>query len=792
MFGRKGSAEMLREKWNKDWKFWKDGDQDHAVVLQLPHDAMIHEKRDPAVDNGGATGFLPGGKYFYEKILDWKDEYKGKSLILEFEGIYMNSSVLLNGRTVGGRLYGYSGFFIEITGKLNKGKNVLTVIADNSDTPNSRWYSGSGIYRDVNFWIGGKNCIHPEGIKVKTVSTDPAVIQVRVDAPDVVPEDIRLTIIKDGEIVACGDGADTLITIPDASLWSAESPALYTVRAELVENGTVVDTAEDCFGIRSLSWSAKTGFCVNGKTVKLKGGCVHHDHGILGACAYEKAEYRRVKKLREMGFNAIRYAHNPAQKSFLRACDELGMYVVDESFDQWKVPQTAHDYALHFDSEWQKDVASLVSKDYNHPSVVMYCVGNEITDTGLPFGGAICKGINAAFKALDDSRPTLIAINSMLSTLANMKAKQAAGGKSEDVGSKEVNDIVALLPKIMASITPESLEEIIHDCVEAVDIVGYNYGGNLYAGTHLLAPDRVILSSETFPRRMADNWALVNANEYVIGDFHWTAWDYLGEAGVGLPAYGTTKASFSKPYPCLTAACGSFDLTGFPESAAFYAAILWGAYHKPYIGVRPLTHSGEEYTLGNWRFSDSIPCWTWNGYVGKIAQVEVFSEGAEVELFVNGVSVGKKTLEKARADFELSYTPGVLTAVSYNSDGAEFARTELASADRVTKLCVEPEDSIIKADGKDLAFIAVGLRDSRGVLKMTSTADITVSLEGPAKLLAFGSADPCAEPEYYSGHFGTYNGRALAVIQSTGESGIIRITASADGMDSADAEIESK
>jgi beta-galactosidase len=319
---------------------------------------------------------------------------------------------------------------------------------------------------------------------------------------------------------------------------------------------------------------------------------------------------------------------------------------------------------LHFDSEWQKDVASLVSKDYNHPSVVMYCVGNEITDTGLPFGGAICKGICAAFKALDDSRPTLIAINSMLSTLANMKAKQAA--------------------------------------------------------------------------------------------------------------------------------CGSFDLTGFPESAAYYAAILWGAYHKPYIGVRPLTHSGEEYTLGNWRFSDSIPCWTWNGYVGKIAQVEVFSEGAEVELFVNGVSVGKKTLEKARADFELSYTPGVLTAVSYNSDGAEFARTELASADRVTKLCVEPEDSIIKADGKDLAFIAVGLRDSRGVLKMTSTADITVSLEGPAKLLAFGSADPCAEPEYYSGHFGTYNGRILAVIQSTGESGIIRITASADGMDSADAEIESK
>lgn len=214
--------------------------------------------------------------------------------------------------------------------------------------------------------------------------------------------------------------------------------------------------------------------------------------GSSALAPYEEAELRRVQKLKEFGFNAIRYSHNPAGKAFLRACDAIGMYVVDESFDQWKVPQTTYDYALHFDTEWEKDVCSLVSKDYNHPCVIMYCIGNEITDTGLPFGAAICKLISDRFHALDDTRPTMIAINSMLSTLANLKAKQAAEG-TENVGSKEVNDIVALLPKIMASITPESLEAIIGDCVRAVDIVGYNYGSNLYEGTHAFAPERVIL-----------------------------------------------------------------------------------------------------------------------------------------------------------------------------------------------------------------------------------------------------------------------------------------------------------
>lgn len=772
---------------NRRWLFGK-ADGGTMEQIDLPHDAMIHEKRDPAVDNGGATGFLPGGKYIYVKELAGLPEYESKTLILEFEGVYMDSSVYLNGELVGGRLYGYSNFFVDITSKLRGGSNELKVIVDNSVTPNSRWYSGSGIYRDVNLWVGETACVKPEGIRIKTLSIDPAVVQVTVDAKNADNMDVRLTVLRNGVAVAFGEGPCAEVAIPDAALWSAESPSLYTLRAELMDGGAVVDAAESTFGIRTLSWDVEQGFRVNGQTVKLRGGCVHHDHGILGACAYEKAEYRRVAKLKEMGFNAIRYSHNPAGKAFLNACDELGMYVIDESFDQWKVPQSAHDYALHFDAEWQKDVASMVSKDYNHPSVVMYCVGNEITDTGLPFGGAICQAICAQFKALDDTRPTMIAINSMLSVLANMKAKQADGGDGENVGSKEVNDIVALLPKIMASITPESLEAVIGDCVKSVDIVGYNYGGNLYAGTHDLAPGRVILSSETFPQKMAENWALVEDNPYVIGDFHWTAWDYLGEAGVGVPTYGTTQAPFSKPYPCFTASCGSFDLTGFPESAAHYVATLWGVNHKPYIGVRPLDHAGEEYTLGKWRFSDSIPCWTWPGHEGKNAQIEVFSEGTEVELSLNGTPVARKVLEHCRADFTVPYVFGVLSATSYDAQGNELACTELETAGAETILCVEPEENVF--DG--LAFVPVALRDGKGTLKMTSAADITVSVDGPGKLLAFGCAKPDGEPDFYSGHSTTWNGRALAVVKSTGEPGTIRVTASAPGIGITDAELTAK
>lgn len=765
---------MQKHRLNQPWQFWKEGNGAQKETVFLPHDAMILEARDPKSPNGTATGFLPGGKYCYETQLFGKPEWADQRIMLEFEGVYMNAAVLLNGEAVGGRLYGYSNFFVDISGKLRIGKeNTLLVIADNSSCPNSRWYSGSGIYRPVNLWIGPQDGIEPESVKISTVSINPAVIRVQA------PKHVAVTV----EGVS-GEGTDFTMTIPNASLWSSETPNLYTAH---------VRYGEDCedirFGIRTLSWNAKKGFRVNGETVKLKGGCVHHDHGILGAAAWDKSEYRRAKILKELGYNAIRYSHNPAGKNFLDACDELGLYVIDESFDQWKVPQSACDYALHFDAEWQKDVESMVNKDYNHPCVVMYCVGNEITDTGLPFGGAICKAICAKFKSLDSTRPTMIAINSMLSTLAAMKAKQASEKKEEgeNVGSKEVNDIVALLPKIMASITPDSLEAIIHDCAEAVDIVGYNYGHNLYEGTHERFPDRVILSSETFPARMGTNWDKVMENDYVIGDFHWTAWDYLGEAGVGLPVYGTSKAPFSKSYPAFTANCGSVDLTGLPESAAMYTAILWGAYAKPYIGVRPVNHSGEEYALGNWRMTDSVSSWTWPSCEGRSAQIEVFSPGVEVELLQDGESLGRKPLDHCKADFGTDYRPGTLTAIAYDGNGVELSRSELKSAGEAVKLAVLPEERKITAG--EIVYVPIHVTDNDGKRNMAADQRIHVLVEGVGTLQALGSACPITEEKYQNDSFNSYRGRVLAVIRSNGNPGTIRITASADGLECSSAEI---
>lgn len=774
---------MQKVRFNSGWEFWKDGQDGRKRQINLPHDAMQEEIRQPDLPKGNATGFFPGGKYFYSKVIPAGTFREDQTVILEFEGVYMNAQVLLNGQQVGGWIYGYTNFYVDLTGKLKCEKdNILTVIADNSQTPNSRWYSGSGIYRDVNLYTAGREYIAPDGIRVKTISYTPAVVDVEVEAYLQDGTGIQLEILEGDTVVASASGSPTQLTIPAAKLWSAEHPNLYTVRAKLVRDGRILDVSEIRTGIRIIAWSAGNGLQINGEMVKLRGGCVHHDHGPLGARSFNKAELRRVKKLKELGYNAIRYSHNPTSRSFLDACDEVGMYVLEETFDQWKLPQSDYDYAIHFDSEWARDVRALIHKDFSHPSVIMYCLGNEITDTGLPHGVLIGKMINDLFKAIDPTRPTTIAINPMLSVLAKKMAEQkAAGAESQSVGSAEVNDIVTLLPKIMASITPESLEELLHDLLAHVDIAGYNYGNHLYAGTHKLVPNRVILSTETFPCKIASGWKQVADNSYVIGDFMWTAWDYLGEAGVGEPAYGTTQAPFSKEYPCQNAYIGAVDLTGEPEAFAYYVATLWGVYNQPFIAVRPLSHAGEDYTLGKWRMTDAVHSWTWPGQEGKTAEIEIYSGAAFVELIQNGVPLGKKVPEDCKVSFQTSYHPGILEAVAYDANGQETTRSELRTAAEKTRLTILPEETVIHADGEDLAYVAVEITDLSGIRKMLSDCPVKITVTGAGTLAAVGSADPRVTESYLSDTFTTYQGRMIAIIRSNGEAGAIRVRAEAEG-----------
>lgn len=346
---------MHKTKFNHGWDFWKDGQESKKRRIDLPHDAMLEEKRQPDLPKGNATGFFPGGKYIYSKVIPGGTFQTGETVILEFEGVYMDAKVLLNGEQVGGWVYGYTNFYVDLSDKLEREKdNILAVIADNSKTPNSRWYSGSGIYRSVNLYTAGREYIVPDGIKVRTVSYAPAVVEVSVESKCDIATSVEIEVLENESIVAEGKGSPVTLTIPNATLWSAEAPNLYTVRVRLTHGSKVLDTAEIKTGIRLLSWDAANGLQVNGKTIKLRGGCVHHDHGPLGACSFDRAELRRVKTLKQLGYNAIRYSHNPAGRNFLEICDEVGMYVLDETFDQWRLPQSDHDYAIHFDSEWER------------------------------------------------------------------------------------------------------------------------------------------------------------------------------------------------------------------------------------------------------------------------------------------------------------------------------------------------------------------------------------------------------------------------------------------------------
>lgn len=770
---------MKKLSFNKKWIFFKEGEDAKAKIVNLPHDAMLEEKRDGGIENGCASGFFPGGKYVYVKSING-DQLIDKCVILEFEGVYMDSTVYLNGQKVGGHYYGYTAFTVDISGKIKAGENEIRVVVDNSKTPNSRWYTGSGIYRNVNLYVSGKAHIFPHEVKVKTLSINPTNIQV-CTAYDGSGK-IQITVYKNGEQVACGAGDRCVLNIENAELWSAENPALYQIKIELKEKNKVLDENTLYYGIRVIESNAKNGLLINGKIVKLRGGCLHHDNGLLGARASKKADYRKIKRLKELGYNAVRFSHYPASEDFLSVCDELGMYVLDESFDQWHLPQTKYDYSTHFDDEWQGDLFALILKDFNHPSVILYSIGNEITDVGQPGSSETCEDLACFVRELDSSRPIVLANNCLLTAMSvAVEEARKNGENKKDVSSSDANEIVALLPHILTTLTAEKVEKMCGDVFKKVDIVGYNYNENLYEDTHALVPDRVILSSETFPSRIGKNWTKIKSLPYVIGDFMWTAWDYIGEAGVGQPFYGSEQAPFSKPYPCMLAGCGSVDILGNTESQGYYTAVVFGATDKPHIAVRPVNHSGEPYTVGKWRLTDAIDSWSWDGCEGKTAQIEIYGAGNSVELYLNGELLGRENFVDCRALFETPYRKGELKAIMKFEDGKQ-TECVLRSADAETIITAGSEDKLIKCGGEDYTYINIAITDKNGIVKSLCDRKVTVKVEGAGKLFAVGSGNPSTEESYLGNSCTTYYGKAQAIIYSGEQTGEIKVTISSDGL----------
>ncbi len=779
---------MKRIDFNEGWNFGM-GDAEKTPVL-LPHDAQIAGERIPESPGGSAHGFFVGGVYEYEKRFPVPAEWKGKAILLEFEGIYKNSMVSVNGHTVGNCAYGYTGFTVDLSAYLNYGgENTVAVEADNSKLPNSRWYTGGGIYRPVWMWMGEAAHIKHQGVKITTTSLNPVQISVEVKtcaAPDV---EVCVQILYRENIVAAGSGAALTLEIPDARLWSDETPELYQCRVALKEQGRIVDEVTENFGIRMIEYSNK-GLLINGKETLLRGGCVHHDNGILGAVTYDKSEERRVRIMKEAGFNAIRSAHNPCSRAMLEACDKYGMYLMDETFDMWYNRKNKYDYGCDFMECWKQDTAAMVERDYNHPSVILYSIGNEVAEPFEEKGVLIGREQIELIHRLDASRPVTCGVNLMILGRAakgngiyrDGEMNTASSGKSK----KDKNQNASLAFNIMASFigtgmnkggNSRKVDAIASPFVDSLDIAGYNYGSGRYPMEEKQHPDRVIFGSETFPQDIAKNWAMVKRYPYLVGDFMWTAWDYLGEAGIGAWSY-TGGMPFNRPYPWLLAGAGVIDILGVPDASCRYAATVWGKTDRPVIGIRPVNHPGVRVSKSVWRGTNAVESWAWHGCDGNKAVVEVYADADAVELRMNGKSLGKKKIKEYKAVFRTRYVPGILTAIAYDVMGHEISRNELKSAEGKRRLAVMSEENTVKRG--DIVYVNIAVAGENGVVESNGDMELSLSVEGGI-LLGFGSANPCTEESFASGKYTTYHGRAQAVIRST-EAGLISIKVSGAGL----------
>lgn len=799
---------MRDELWNEGWTFWTDGEGVRRTV-RLPHDAMLYAQRGPESPAKDAGGYFYGDVYHYEKRFVPSETWAGQEVALVFDGVYRNATVTLNGTQVAWHAYGYTPFSARLTEALLPGReNVLEVVADNSELPNARWYTGGGIYRDVRLLVAPARHIAWQGVRIDTISLDPATVHVRTElvGPSVAGECVRVEILDEGEVVARGEGADAELEVPDARLWSAERPELYVCRVTLEDTaGTVIDVAETTFGIRALAWSAEKGFSVNGETVLLRGACVHHDNGVLGAASYAVSEERKVRILKEQGFNALRSSHNPASPALLEACDRLGMYVIDETFDMWFQHKNPYDYASDFEACYLDDVRAMIERDRNHPSVVMYSIGNEVSEPVKPHGLEVAQNMIDLAHRLDPGRPVTAGINFMVLMMASsgkglydeggLAKDYADGNRAEkDGGRRAERKSGSLLFNTMMSVLGKGINRMGNSkkadrattpVLDLLDVCGYNYANGRYAKEGSVHPGRIIVGSETYPQDIADNWEKVERLPYVIGDFMWTGWDYLGEAAIGSWNYeGVSMVNVR--YPWLLSGAGVVDICGRPDAQAAYASTVWGAREKPYLGVRPANHPGVRVTKAAWRGTNAFDSWSWASCESNRTTVEVYGHGETAELLVNGRSCGRKRLKKFKALFRVRYEPGTLTAVVYDRAGRELGRSELASASGEVRLDVRPEVS--RARAGEIAYVSIELRGENDVLESNADRRVTLEVEG-GELLGFGSAQPNPEGSYLSGECRTWYGRAVAVVRA-GERGQVSIVARDASGQVASAEIE--
>lgn len=779
-------------------------------AVDLPHDWSIESKPDKDNPSGAGGGFFPGGIGWYRKAFHAPANWNRKRVSVEFDGVYRDASVYLNGHKLGAHPYGYTAFTFDLTPALNLGGvNVLAVRVDNSAQPNSRWYSGSGIYRHVRIVVTdfthvahwGVFVITPEATRRSSkVSIRTRVANESSGAMEITLETMLLD--KTGNKVGSAQSKLSIapskeheaaqeIAVANPGLWSPESPTLYRAVSTIRKDGKVIDQVTTLFGIRTLTWSADKGLLLNGKAIKLTGGSVHHDNGPLGAAAFDRAEERRVELLKAAGMNAVRTAHNPPSSAFLDACDRLGLLVLDEPFDVWQAHKVKFDYGSDFDEWWKQDVSSMVLRDRNHPSIVIWGIGNEIPELEVGRGAALGKQVADQVRALDNTRPLTLAF-----------------------------------PGTTTKPTAQAV-------FSQLDIAGYNY--NIlptYQKDHEQLPSRIMLTTESWPAKTFPLWQISHDNTYVLGDLTWTAMDYLGESGIGGWQYGTPQQAkmaegtsgamsstgmidqmftgmangkdvmaemannnsdpnakammevFFHSYPWHAAACGDLDLTGFRKPQSYYRDIVWNGGDRVYATVRLPEPEGKKIIAIMWATYPALPSWTWPGEEGKELEVEVYSGAERVQLFLDDKLIGEKPTgreQEFKAVFSVPYAPGTLKAVGLRG-GRVVAKSILTTAEKAAKLRVAADRTVLHADGEDLSFVTVEAVDANGRPDLHADQEVQFEINGPGTIAAVGNGDGQDPDSYHGVRRKLFQGRAIVVIRTSRQTGAINLTAKTSGL----------
>ena len=777
---------IRKVNFDEDWKFYlgkmeyaesESFDDSNWRCLDLPHDwsvEPISQSDSLSVGpfskksaGGFATGQTVGGEGWYRKEYVIKKQDAGKKHILYFEGVYAQSEVWVNGKKVNFNAYGYSSFRCDITPYCHPAGETNTIaVKVINEGKNSRWYAGSGIYRHV--WLIKTEPVHLDEwtsfIYTEALNENGAIISLETSVFNESKEKEDVNVVIDilsptDEIVQnvtreisveALNKQDLTLSLPikDAKLWSVNTPNLYKAHIKLQSNREVLDEISIPFGIRIISFSSKEGFKLNNQPLELKGGCVHHDNGLLGATSLDRAEERKVELLKANGYNAVRCSHNPPAEAFLRACDEQGLLVIDEAFDHWQKAKNPQDYHLFFDEWSEKDISTMVRRDRNHPSIIMWSIGNEIQERSDESGIKIAERLRNIVRRLDVTRPVTAAINDYWDN-PQMKWKDDAA------------------------------KAMLH-----LDVVGYNYMWYEYENDHKKDSSRIIYGSETVAQEAAINWNLAESHPYVIGDFVWTALDYLGEAGIGhtLELKEGEKNPQFMDWPWYNAWCGDIDICGEKKPQSYYRDIVWGE-REISMAVQPLPALGKKEDVSYWGWKNESLSWNWKGLEGKPLKVNVYTRAPKVRLYLNDELLGEQSVSEKNytTTFMVNYQPGKLKAVAvYDNNESSCAVLETAGTPVAIRLTADR--NVITADKNDLSYITIELIDKKGRVVPDSDTKVCLNVEGNGVIKGSGNACPIDMESFRSLSPKTYKGKAMAILHPTGEEGEITLKVSAKGI----------